>query len=294
MLFEAEMSTDKIGDIQEFWTRSPETYADDAHGGTQFDGKTVEFGTREFFENVDRKFIDERPHMHSDRPFGAIFPYDRYTSGRVLEIGCGMGTMAMQWAKHGSSYTGVDLSPMSIKMSARRFELFGYDGTFVLSDARHLPFADEMFDFGYSWGVLHHSPDLAQSLREMMRVIRKGGEFEIMLYNRNSLLYRYFIQYRQGFLNREAQFLGPLELASRYTDDFAREGNPHTWPVTKREVGAILAGRVSNLRFWIHGLDVRSHLAFLVPVLGSRLPAWAIKPWWRRFGWSLCFSGVRS
>jgi SAM-dependent methyltransferase len=287
------VNSNKMHDIQEFWTRSPETYADDTHGGTQFDGKKVEFGTREFFENVDRKFIDKRPHMHSDCPFGAVFPFDRYASGRVFEIGCGMGTMAMQWAKKGASYTAIDLSPMSIEMISRRFQLFGYDGTFVLGDARHLPFPDQFFDFGYSWGVLHHSPDLARSLHEMMRVLRKGGEFAIMLYNRNSLLYRYFIQFRQGFLNQEARFLGPLELASRYTDDFAKEGNPYTWPVTEKEVRAILAGHVSNLRFWVHGSDVPTHLAFLVPVLGSRLPAWAIKPWVRRYGWSLCFSGVR-
>jgi ubiquinone/menaquinone biosynthesis C-methylase UbiE len=287
------MNPDKTSDIQNFWTRSPETYSEGLHGGNLYDGKRVEFGTREFFENVDRRFITPRTHMHTDRPFGAVFPFDRYASSRILEIGCGMGTMAMQWAKTGCSYTAVDLSPMSIEMTSRRFELFGYSGAFLLGDARRLPFGDGSFDFGYSWGVLHHSPDLPQSLRELMRVIRKGGEFAVMLYNRNSLLYRYFIRFRQGFLNMESKFLNPLELASRYTDDFAKEGNPHTWPVTEQEIRDILSPYADPMKFWIHGSDVSTHLAHIVPVLGSRLPAWAVKPWARRYGWSLCFSGVR-
>jgi SAM-dependent methyltransferase len=288
------MTDNKLGEIENFWTSSPETYSTDFHGGTQYGGTVVEFGTREFFENVDRNFIGALPHMHSDRPFGALFPFEKYASGKsVLEVGCGMGTMAMQWARTGCSYTAVDLSPFSIQMTSRRFRLFGYAGTFVQADARHLPFANGMFDFGYSWGVLHHSPNLAQSLREMLRVIRSGGGFTIMLYNRNSIYYRHFVQFREGFLNCEAQFLGPLELASRYTDDFAREGNPHTWPVTEREIREAISDRTRDLRFWIDGADVASHLGFMLPIFGARLPSRAVKSWGRRYGWSLCFSGVR-
>jgi hypothetical protein len=139
--------------------------------------------------------------------------------------------------------------------------------------------------------VLHHSPDLAQSLREVMRLIRPGREFAMMLYNRDSLLYRYVIQFRQGFLNMESKFLDPLELASRHADDFETEGNPHTWPVRKLEIREILGPYTKDLSFWIHGTDVSSHLDHLIPVLGSRMPAWALKPWARRFGWSLCFAG---
>src|ERR1043166_7756170 len=134
--------SDRLSDIQEFWTRSPQTYSEDAHGGRLFEGRELEYGTREFFENVDRKFIGRSTHMHSDRPFGAVFPFERYAKGQVLEVGCGMGVMAMQWAKNGSHFTGIDLSPMSVAMSARRFQLFGYPGSFVLGDARKLPFAD--------------------------------------------------------------------------------------------------------------------------------------------------------
>jgi len=56
-----------------------------------------------------------------------------------------------------------------------------------VADAEHLPFESNHFDLGYSWGVLHHTPDTEQSIRELARVVRSGGEFKIMLYNRRSL-----------------------------------------------------------------------------------------------------------
>lgn len=288
------MTEDTTRRVQQFWTGSPETYGEGSHGANVYEGKEVAFGTKEFFDNVDRNFIGSLPFLHTDRAFGTLFPFEKHRASDVLEIGCGMGTMAMQWAKTGCRFNAVDLSPMSIKMTSTRFGLFGHKGNFILGDGRQLPFADASFDYAYSWGVLHHSPDLKRSLHEMMRVIRPGGEFGLMLYYRPSFLYQYFIRLRQGFLNMESQFLGPLELASRYTDDFHNEGNPHTWPVTKPEVTEMLGAFVRDLSFRVHGPDVQTHIAQLLPVIGPRLPLWAIKPWARRFGWSLWFSGVRA
>jgi len=56
-----------------------------------------------------------------------------------------------------------------------------------VADAEHLPFESNTFDLGYSCGVLHHTPDTEASIRELVRVVRSGGEIKIMLYNRRSL-----------------------------------------------------------------------------------------------------------
>jgi ubiquinone/menaquinone biosynthesis C-methylase UbiE len=56
-----------------------------------------------------------------------------------------------------------------------------------VGDAENLPFAADSFDLGYSWGVLHHTPDTEKAISELVRVIRPGGEIKIMLYNRHSL-----------------------------------------------------------------------------------------------------------
>jgi 2-polyprenyl-3-methyl-5-hydroxy-6-metoxy-1,4-benzoquinol methylase len=50
--------------------------------------------------------------LHNEAgPFGAIFPYAAMRQRKVLEIGCGMGSMAMNWAKHGADVSAIDLNP---------------------------------------------------------------------------------------------------------------------------------------------------------------------------------------
>src|SRR5262249_51187991 len=53
--------------------------------------------------------------------------------------------------------------------------------------AEVLPFADAFFDVVYSWGVIHHSDHPERIIAEIQRVLRPGGQFIGMLYNRRSL-----------------------------------------------------------------------------------------------------------
>jgi len=233
--------------------------------------------------------------LHGRDPFDRLFPYGDFGPGsRVLEIGCGLGTMAMAWAKRGVDLTAVDLNPVSVAQTRRRFELFGLPGRIETMDARALELPDASFDYVYSWGVLHHSPALARSIAELFRVLRPGGRYGIMLYHRHSLLYGYLTRYLEGFLHDESRFLDPLGLASRYGDGARAEGNPHTWPVTRAEFRALLAPYSDDTTIRTLGTDLDSVLVFLLPGLGPLLPAWARKPWARRFGWSLWAEGTRA
>jgi SAM-dependent methyltransferase len=159
------------------------------HGRTVYDDAAYEMGSQAFFDRLDREFYSWNKPLHGARPFDRLFPYQEYQDGKkVLEIGCGLGTLAMNWARNGAEITAVDLNPTSIEQTRRRFDLMELSGRIEPMDARHLAFADASFDYVYSWGVLHHSPQLEQSLGEMMRVLKPGGGFGIMLYNRRSLL----------------------------------------------------------------------------------------------------------
>ncbi len=281
-------------DIQTWWRDNPMTYGAE-HGRTHYKDGQYEMGTAEFFDRLDREFYSWNYPLHGERPFDRLFPYQEYGAGaRVLEIGCGLGTMAMNWARNGVEMTAVDLNPTSVEQTRRRFAIMGLRGRIELMDARQLDLPDAHFDYVYSWGVLHHSPDLEQSLIEMMRVLKPGGGFGLMLYHRRSILHWYKTLYTEGFLHYENRFLGPLELASRYGDGARAEGNPHTWPVTKGELRAMLGPFSRDLDFRVLGTDLDTAFHALLPGLGLVLPAWAKKPWARRFGWSLWAYGHKS
>ena len=124
-----------------------------------------------------------------------------------------------------------------------------------------------------------------------MRVIKPGGGYGIMLYNRRSILYRYAVQYLEGFLHYENQFLGPLELASRYGDGDTQEGNPHTWPITTQEARALLKPYSRNVSVKRLGTDLDNAFRRMLPIVGRAIPRLARKSWARRYGWSLWIYG---
>jgi SAM-dependent methyltransferase len=99
----------------------------------------------------------------------------------------GMGADYLEWLKAGAVATGVDMSSSSLARARRRCELAGYVPDLREADAEHLPFPDNSFDIVYSYGVMHHSPDPAQCVREARRVLKPGGALRIMIYRHPSL-----------------------------------------------------------------------------------------------------------
>jgi SAM-dependent methyltransferase len=276
--------------VADWWAEHPMTYGA-THGEAVYGDERVDLGSPEFFAQVDRQFYEWNEPLHGDRPFERIFPYDGYAGERVLEIGCGMGTMASNWAAAGAVVSAVDLNETAVAQTARRFELAGLEGDVQRADARSLPFEDATFSYVWSWGVLHHSPDIDRSLAELARVLRPGGGFGVMVYNRRSLLHLYMTEYVEGFLHYERRFLDPVALASRYGDAAREEGNPHTWPLTRRELRDALAPYSDDVAVRVLGTDVGFVLDTMFPRAGTTLPRTVKKAWARRLGWSLWASG---
>jgi SAM-dependent methyltransferase len=283
-----------VEDVASWWAEHPQTYGD-LHGEDRFDGQEHALGSREFFEEADGRLLEWNHNLHTEAgPFGSLFPYARYAGRRVLEVGCGMGAMASMWAERGAKLTAIDLNAVAIAQTRRRFEVFGLEGEIRQSDGRSLPFADGEFDYAYSWGVLHHSPDLSRSIEELLRVLRPGGEFGVMLYHRHSLLYWYRVLYLEGLLHGERIFLDDLRLASRYTDGERAEGNPHTWPITRAEAHRIFGAHAREVNVRVLGTDIDGILASeIAPVAWRVIPRLLRKSLARRFGWSLWISGVK-
>ncbi len=283
--------------IRSWWAANPMTYGR-KHGETEYlassgTRKQVEFGSREFFEQADRTFYQWNQPLHdSSGYFGKIFDYEKYRGKRVLEVGCGMGCMAMNWALHGAQVTAVDLNPVAVEQTRRRFELFGLQGEIQEADGERLAFADHTFDYAYSWGVLHHSPETKKSIEQIWRVLKPGAQAGVMLYHRDSFLYKFLVEYVEGWLHLENDFLSPLQLASRYGDGAQAEGNPHTWPVTQSEARALFE-KFENVRIRVLGTDLDSIFDFWFPMFSRLLPKPMLKALARRWGWSLWITGQK-
>jgi SAM-dependent methyltransferase len=160
--------------VRAFWQANP--------CGTKFADAPP--GSRRFYELVEQHRYTKEWHI----PLAADFAG---TKGlRVLEIGCGLGTDGVQFARAGADYTGVDLTNAAVELAQKNFDLHGLSGTFRTADAENLDFANDSFDLVYSHGVLHHTPDTAQAVKEIHRVLRPGGRAVVMLYHRDSYNYR--------------------------------------------------------------------------------------------------------
>lgn len=134
-----------------------------------------------FFDQIERTRY-EQDYMLRD--------FARFETGagkRVLEVGLGTGTDFIQWARAGAEIHGVDLTEASIAYVRERLALYGLTGYPRVGDAEALEFPDNTFDIYYSWGVLHHTPDMNKAIREAARVLKPGGEMRIMLYHARSV-----------------------------------------------------------------------------------------------------------
>ncbi len=161
------------GEVKAFWNRQ----SCDTHHARS-DKFTVEY-----FEQIERWRYADQAFIHSFAQF------TRYHGKRVLEVGFGAGTDFIQWLRAGALASGVDLTEEALANVTHRIQVYKLPPpeSLKVADAENLPFASDTFDLGYSWGVLHHTPDTEKALGELVRVVRPGGEIKIMLYNRRSL-----------------------------------------------------------------------------------------------------------
>jgi ubiquinone/menaquinone biosynthesis C-methylase UbiE len=97
------------------------------------------------------------------------------TGKRVLEIGCGVGLIAVLLAKSGAKVTAFDLSPQSVQVAKKRSEINHTEMGFIVSAGEYLPFADESFDVIFGKSILHHL-DIEIGKHDLYRVLQKGGK----------------------------------------------------------------------------------------------------------------------
>ena len=131
-------------------------------------------------------------------------------SKNLLEVGCGMGTDTIVFAKNGFNVTGIDLTPAHIELAEKLFSLYNSKGTFLKGNAEDLPFDDNSYGGVYSFGVLHHTKNTSKAIKEIHRILQPNGRAIIMLYNKWSLNNLAHYITRKGFENVKGGIDSPI------------------------------------------------------------------------------------
>lgn len=142
----------------------------------------LEIGTREYFDEVEKRKYFVEPHILRFADF------TKYQGKKVLEIGCGIGTDAVNFCRNGAIYTGIELSSESLEICRRRLDVYGLVGNLKKLNAEDLnsDMVGGDFDLVYSFGVIHHAPNPNQIIEKAKQVLKIGGELKLMVYARNS------------------------------------------------------------------------------------------------------------
>jgi len=153
--------------------------------------------------------------------------YERFGSElldkQVLDVGCGGGLLAEQFAALGCALTGVDQSAPSLGVAHAHAAANGLGIRYLHASAESLPFDAQSFDMVCCCDVLEHVDDVEKVVAEISRVLRPRGLFFFDTINRTLRSKLVAIKLAQDWrLTRIAptnvhvwrQFIRPAELAS--------------------------------------------------------------------------------
>lgn len=210
-----------------------------------------------------------------------LFRYEDYADRKVLEVGCGLGTDLAQFALAGAETHGVDLTPRHLELAQRNFRVRGLTGRFSRQDAAALSFPDHTFDAVYSFGVLHHIPDVERCVAEIHRVLKPGGRFMVGLYYRWSAFHLFHKLLYEGVARGGLLRLG-------YQGLLATIENGADGRLIKPYVRLYSRGEMDRLldAFPVRETHVRQlHCGHFPNVMGYLVPCRLINRLHRRLGW---------
>jgi 2-polyprenyl-3-methyl-5-hydroxy-6-metoxy-1,4-benzoquinol methylase len=232
------LATELVDKIKQYWNTQP----------CNVKHSLSESGTEQYWNEVSERRFFVEPHL---RDFAS---FHQWRGKRVLEIGSGIGSDAVEFARHGAEYVGIDLSAESVAMSRQRFELFGLQGDFHVMDAADQVMMAKLgqFDLVYSCGVLHHYPDMTACLDNIHDALLPDGEFRMLVYAKNSWKYAMI---QKGLDQFEAQ-----------------AGCPYAKAYSREEIYELLNGKFEVLR-------IRQDHNFMYNVSKYRAGEYELEPW---------------
>jgi SAM-dependent methyltransferase len=276
---EASLKNRQIAEVESFWDRRP----------CNIRHSPKKIGTRDYFDEVEKRKYFVEPHVPRFTEF------EHWRGKRVLEIGCGIGTDTVNFARHGARVAAVDLSERSLEVARQRTRLLGLTDRVEFYHANgeeltsSLPI--EPYDLIYSFGVIHHTPRPERIVQQMTSYVQPGTLIKIMVYHRYSWKVLWILL-NQG----QGRFWRHRELIAEFSE--AQEACPVTFTFTKREITRLLTRygfKVREVRVeHIFPYRVQDYVQYryVKEWYFRALPSAAFRWLERHFGWHLCVTAV--
>jgi 2-polyprenyl-3-methyl-5-hydroxy-6-metoxy-1,4-benzoquinol methylase len=266
-----------IAAVREYWNSRP----------CNIRHSTKPVGTREYYDEVEARKYFVEPHIPQFAEF------ERWNGKKVLEIGCGIGTDTINFARAGAQVTAVDLTERSLEVARQRARVFGLEHRvqFIQADAERLSetVPVEPYDLVYSFGVIHHTPNPSRVLDEIRKYVTPDSSVKIMVYNRWSWKVLWIL-----FAYGKGRFWKLDRLIAEYSE--AQTGCPVTYSYSLTEGRRWFEDhgfRVTDVMVdHIFPYDIAEYVQYRYKVVWYF--RWMPKPLFRAleraFGWHLCLT----
>lgn len=201
------------------------------------------------YESLLKYLVD--PNMHDFR-LNEIREFAPKERSRLLDLGCGPGTLVLKASRLGLDTTGIDLSEDKVQLGHLWAEAMGvpeFAPRLQVANAANMPFDDNEFDVVSSYHVLEHVSDLRSVLYEAVRVTKRGGWLHLCAPD-------YRMSYDTHYCMPWPRFMPP-EQSRRWARAMGRAdtGVGSFFYITAPEVNALLQA----LGCRVHSLVMRTH-----------------------------------
>jgi 2-polyprenyl-3-methyl-5-hydroxy-6-metoxy-1,4-benzoquinol methylase len=244
-------------------------------------------GTREYYDEVEaRKYAVE---YHIPR----FAQFEQWRGKKVLEIGCGIGTDTISFARAGAQVTAVDLTEKSLEVARQRARVFGLEDRirFIQANAERLSDSVpvEPYDLVYSFGVIHHTPHPERVLEEIRKYVKPESTVKIMVYNRWSWKVLWVL-----FVYGKGRFWKLGRLIAEYSE--AQTGCPVTYSYSRTGGRSLMAAhgfRVTEVmvdHIFPYSIPEYVQYRYRVSWYFRWMPRALFRALERAFGWHLCLT----
>ncbi len=109
--------------------------------------------------------------------FNKIIKKNNLKQKRVLEVGCGRGSLSAYFADNKWKCTLLDSSTKAINIAKHYFKKNKLKASYLVADCKKIPYPEKSFDLVFSIGLLEHFKNPEKIIKEQIRVLDKGGLF---------------------------------------------------------------------------------------------------------------------